>query len=262
MISRSCRVRPDPTRLAAGARRGGPVTAGIGVALVLVACASTPPPDPDPAAVAGRAAATLAIAPLNLTSPLPPQLIDSTGAVAAALRARLDASGKSIRYLDARGSGALWLESIQAIRAEGGEESFLNAARGFAQRLAERIPFDALILADLYVQNARIHEDNAYWDRTSQKLEFVGQSKWPIEPPATPTIEAASVLVHVFDRRGELLHTRRTGIELIQHYAIQRRSQQGHDRRTWVPQPDVPAIGDETRVRASVAHTLAPFLPE
>jgi hypothetical protein len=231
-------------------------------ALAAAACASAPPPDPDPAAIAGRAATTIAVAPLNLTSPFPPQLADSTDIVATALHAHLEASGKTIRFLDARGAGALWLASIQAIRDEGAAENFLSAAHELSRRLGERMEFDALILADLYVQNARVHEDKAYWDRTRQKLEFVGQSKWPIEPPASPTIEAASVLVHVFDRQGELVHTRRTGIELIQHYAIQRRSQQGHDRRTWVPKPDVPAIDDAIRVTASIAHTLAPFLPE
>lgn len=228
----------------------------------LYACASAPPPDPDPAAVAGRAATTLAVAPLNLTSPFPPQLADSTEIVANALHARLEASGKTVRFLDARGAGALWLESIQAIRDQGIEENFLNAARELCLRLGERMAFDALVLSDLYVQNARIRDDKAYWDRTSQKFELVGESKWKIKPPTSPTIEAASILVHVFDRQGELVHTRRTGIELIQHYGIQRKSRQGQDEKTWVAEPDVPALEDETRVRASVAHTLAPFLPE
>jgi hypothetical protein len=38
--------------------------------------------------------------------------------------------------------------------------------------------------------------------------------------------------------------------------------QQGYDKRTWVLKDDDPAIEDEIRVRAAVAHSLYPYLPK
>jgi len=228
----------------------------------LASCASTPSEPPSPAELAGSQATRIAVTPMNIVIPLPDRLKGSTAIVRRALEAHIEDNEKTLEWIDFRLARALWIESAAAVREAGQEESFENAARVFARRVAARAEVDALIVPSVYIQNARIMEDKAYWDSTNQKIELIGKSKWEIETPPISTIEAASVLVHVFDRNGELLHERRTGLELIQHLGIRRERRQGQDKRTWVPTDDEPAIESERRVRAAIAHSLSPFLPK
>ena len=116
-------------------------------------------------------------------------------------------------------------------------------------------------MPSIYVQNATIGPEAAHWDRARQRVGFVGRSRWKIEQPEHATIEAASILVPIFDPEGQMIQTRRTGLELIQHFEIRVEKRRGHDKRRWVPAPDIPPIEDEIRVRAAIAHALHPFLP-
>ena len=227
-----------------------------------VGCATDPPPPPSPAELAGRAASTLLVLPFNIALPLPTRLESSAPLVWRMLLEHVEHVGKSVETLDARSAQTLWLESIHDVRNSGGERSFESAARVFAQRLAERFEFDALVMPSLYVQNARIGPESARWDRARQEIEYVGRSRWEIEGPQESTIQAASILVVVLDREGNEIHSRRTGLELIQHMEIHTEERQGHDKRTWMLAADDPAIEDEVRVRAAIAHALHPFLPK
>ena len=233
------------------------------LALGFASCASHPPPHPpSPAERAGRQAKILFIVPLNVALPMPSELESSALLVWRILVEHVESSGKRVVTLDVRTARTLWLESIRRVREEGGEESFESAARLFVQRLAKQVDFDALVMPSIYVQNARIGPEAAHWDRARQRMEFVGRSRWKIDPPGQSTIEAASILMPIFDSEGREIQSRRTGLELIQHFEIQTEKRRGHDKRTWVPARDDPPIEDENRVRAAIAHALRPFLPE
>jgi hypothetical protein len=229
-------------------------------AAIALGCISAPDTDPNPTRLAGIEAKTIAIVPLNLVITLPAKLKSSTPIVADALTSHVEENEKLVRLVDFRTARRAWIESTTAVREAGGEETFENAARELSRSLSSQMDFDALIVPSLYVQNARVTEDKAYWDGTKQKIPVVGRSKWEIETPPLNTLEAASILVYVFDRNGEVVHTRRTGLELIQHLGIHVERQQGHDRRIWVPLYDDPAIEQAHRVRAAIAHSLSPFL--
>jgi hypothetical protein len=73
---------------------------------------------------------------------------------------------------------------------------------------------------------------------------------------------AASIHVYGLNPRGENIHEKRTGVELIQHLEIKVQKQQGHDNRSWILANDDPAIEDPIRVRAAIAHSLWPLLPK
>ncbi len=231
----------------------------IAFAFGLVRCASDPAPL-LPLQLAGMRAKTIVVAPLNLVVALPDELKSSTTLVSEALVEHLEAHQKTPRVLDFRSGRTLWLESTRDVSEAGETQNFENAAAAFARKIGERIDFDALIIASLYVQNARIRSNFASWDGAKQKIEFVGRSRREIEMPQLATIPAASVLIHVLDREGRVIHTKRTGLELIQHMSIHTEKKKGHDKRTWTLTNDVPALEDELRVRAGIAHSLSPFL--
>ena len=225
----------------------------------LLSCASNSEPA-SPAQIAGMRATTIAIAPLNVVLALPDELKSSAPLAARALVEHLEAKEKTLRAIDFRTAHALWVESTRDLSKSKETHNFENAARIFTRKIGEKIDFDALIIPSLYIQNARIRSDTAYWDSANQRIEFKGQSRWEIENSEATTIAAASVLIYVLDRDGSVIHTKRTGLELIQHMEIHVESRKGHDKRTWTVTNDVPALEDETRVRAAMAHSLSPFV--
>jgi hypothetical protein len=225
----------------------------------LLSCASSSEPA-SPAQIAGMRATTIAIAPLNVVLALPDELKSSAPLAAKALVEHLEANEKTLRAVDFRMAHALWIEATRDLGESKEEHNFENAARIFTRKLGEKIDFDALIIPSLYIQNARIRSDIAHWDSAKQRIEFKGQSRWEIEKPEVGTIAAASVLIYVLDKDGSVIHTKRTGLELIQHMAIHVEDRKGHDKRTWTVTNDVPALEDETRVRAGMAHSLSPFV--
>jgi hypothetical protein len=231
----------------------------IALAFGLLRCASDPAPL-SPLQIAGMRAKTIIVAPLNLVLALPDELKSSTTLVSEALVEHLEAHQKTLRVIDFRIGRKLWLESTRDVSEAGETRTFENAAAVFARKIDERIDFDALIIASLYVQNARIRSEIASWDGAKQKIEFIGRSRREIEMPPLATIPAASVLIHVLDPEGRVIHSKRTGLELIQHLSIHTEKKKGQDKRTWTLTDDDPALEDELRVRAAIAHSLSPFL--
>ncbi len=182
--------------------------------------------------------------------------------VADALLDHLKSSGKQARSIDRQVGKAVWLESIDEVNSSGGSSSFESAIRIFVRKIQQRMAFDAIIIPSLYIQNAASNSKVARWDGTGQKIEFRGRARKEIEMPPPRTIRAASLLLYVFDAAGEQIHTKRTGLELIQHMAIRVEKKQGYDKRIWTQKDDDPAIESKVRVRAAVAHSLYPFLPK
>jgi hypothetical protein len=228
-----------------------------------LSCATSPPAPLSPLQLAGANAKTIVVAPINVALALPEELTSSTEIVLTALVENLRKHGKTVHLVDFRNGRMLWLESAREVGQSDIAKSFNNAARVFAEKLRENVDFDALIIPSLYLQNAKVHADgSARWDGARQRIDFVGQSKWKVDLPPLAIVPAASILLSVFDREGNPLHSKRTGLELIQHLEIQSKRRKGHDERSWALVDDTPAIEDAIRVSASIAHTLSPFLPK
>ena len=229
------------------------------IALSLVSCVAEISTS-DAARIARERASTIAVVPLNLALPLAGELESSIEIVWDALLQHVEARTGNSQQLGYRLARALWLESIEEIQRTGSEQSFESAAMTFARRVSKEIEFDAIIIPSLYLQNAKVGPRAARWDSATQEMEFIGQSRWEIEMPAISTVPAASIHVYVVDSAGRPLHSRRTGVELIQHMEIHVEKRRGHDKRTWILVNDKPAIDNAIRVRAAIAHALSPFL--
>ncbi|HIF95018.1 MAG: hypothetical protein ABGX04_05860 [Myxococcales bacterium] len=213
--------------------------------------------------IAGANASTIIIAPMNVALPLPDELESSTEIVMQALSKILRSHGKSVQLIDSLRGRQLWLQSAREVQQSRAENNFENAVQLFARKIGEMDEFDVLILPSLYVTNAQVQENgSARWDTANQKVEFIGQSKWEIEVSQLSSVPAASILMSAFDRDGRNIHSKRTGLELVQHLALLIETRKGHDKRTWALEDDVPAISDPTRVEAAVSHSLFPFLPK
>jgi len=229
------------------------------LALGLISCASEIK-TVSPAQKAGMQASTIAVAPLNMALALPPQLESSTEIVDDAISQHLETRDKNIERLGYRFARSLWIESTKRVGQARGEPSFESGVKEFAKLVSSQVEFDALIIPTLYLQNAKAGPRTTHWDSAKQQIEFIGRSRWEIEMPALSTVPAASIHIYVVDRMGNMIHSRRTGIELIQHMEIHHTKRKGRDKRVWTLTDDDPAIEDPVRVRAAIAHALAPFL--
>jgi hypothetical protein len=237
----------------------------LAIALIFsgLSCATSPPAPLSPLQLAGANAKTIVVAPINVALALPEELTSSTEIVLTALVENVRKHGKTVHLVDFRSGRLLWLDSAREVDRSDISRSFDNAAQIFAKKIGENVDFDALIIPSLYLQNAKVHADGtARWDGATQRIEFVGQSKWKVDLPPLAIVPAASILLSVFDRDGNPLHSKRTGLELIQHLEIQSKRRKGHDERSWALVDDAPAIEDSIRVSAAIAHALSPFLPK
>jgi hypothetical protein len=207
-------------------------------------------------------ATTIVVAPFNIALPLPDELESSTQLVSDALVEHLEDQGKEAHLVEIDSGKTLWFESTREVISSGGPRNFETAVRVFARKARQGIDFDAIILPALYIQNANTNFEVAIWDSANQRVEYRGRSRQEIEMPPPMTIPAASLLVYVLDAEGNVIHSKRTGLELIQHMEIHIEKKQGYDNRTWTLKDDDPPIENEVRVRAAVAHALYPYLPK
>lgn len=232
--------------------------------LVLVGCAPASPPGPTPEQLAGAKTHTIAIAPLNVMVSFPARLESSTDIVAKSLRSQIEAQGKTVHSISFRDATDLWRSSMKEVASSKQRKDFENASRVFARRLHEETPFDALVIPALFIQNARWDRRSrvAHWDGAEQKLELVGRLLDGGYCPIGELPEGASLLLYVLDAEGEIIYSKQTGLELIQHMEVGPHPDPDVHGIYCHWADDVPPIGDETLVRAGVARGLAPFFPE
>jgi hypothetical protein len=220
----------------------------------------------SPVAIAGRAAKTIVILPLNIVLELPTELDSSTDMVSGILVEQLEKDGKTVHQLDFRVARALWIQAARSVKESNRANNFENAAEVLTRLVGEKMEFDALIIPSLFLQNAKLKQPKAgltaHWDGASQLIEWVGTPTAKTKDPKLRGVGGASILLYIFDRNGEQLAERRTGLELIQHLAIESKRRQGQDEKTWVLENDAPAIADRERVEAAIAHALNPFVPK
>jgi hypothetical protein len=243
----------------------------IASASLLLSCATPgPPPGPSPAQIAGQEAKTIIVAPLNIVSSLPPELEGSTKMISAALVDHLEAHGKTVRVIGFRAGRDLWKSSMKEVRDSGEKRNFENAARVYAHRIGEQLDFDVLIVPSIFIQNAKMRARTVRWDGAEQKMVIEGginsnRANLYQGNMGTLSVRAASLFVHVLDRDGNSIQTKRSGLELIQHLEWRVEQKGGYSGKETVSQElvnDSPAIQDKERVRTGVAAALSPFLSE
>jgi hypothetical protein len=237
---------------------------------VLASCASAPPPGPSSAEIAGTKANTVALSPFNVVSPLPPELAGSIKIVSTALVEYLESQGKKVYVLGFRGARDLWKQSTKEVRELGLPQNFKNAARIYAHKIGEQLDYDVIIVPSIFVQNAKKKRSRTVrWDGAEQRLEYRGDSR--AVAVASIYVKAASLFVQVLDREGEAIHTKRAGLELIQHLQFGGERVKGFTRKndseaqlinSWELVNDAPPIKDEAMVWTGVAAAFSPFLPE
>jgi hypothetical protein len=222
--------------------------------------------EPGPIEIAGREAKTIVLLPLNIVLALPTELAPSREMVSKALVEHVEGQGKTVYLLDVSAARALWIQATKIVSESNRAKNFENAAEVLTQLIGEKVDFDALIIPSLYLQNAKLKQTqagiDAHWSGATQRVEWIGTPSTETEDPKLGSLRAATILVSIFDRAGRELVEKRTGLELIEHLAIEVEKRQGRDKRTWVVTSDLPPIDDEVRLEAAIAFALHPFLPQ
>jgi hypothetical protein len=232
-------------------------------------CASgppSPPPGPSPEQIAGENAKMILIAPFNIVSALPPELEGSTRMVSTELVRHLKAHGKKVQVISFRSGRDIWKASMKEVSNSGQKKNFENAAKIYAKKLGASVEFDALIVPSLFIQNAKTRGRTVRWDGAEQSIAMSGSTgnNLYVGQGGSHNVRAASIFVHIVNRQGKLIQTKRSGLELIEHLEWKVKMKGGYSGTEEVTQnvvPDVPPLEDKELIRAGVAASLSPFLP-
>jgi len=122
----------------------------------------------------------------------------------------------------------------------------------------------------MFIQNAKMRSRTVRWDGAEETIKIVGRGGTNsgnsyMGNLGTLNVRAASIFVHILDRDGNSIQTKRSGLELIQHlqFIVDRKGgQSGTDEIRQGLANDSPPIEDIEKVRAGIAAALSPFLPE
>ena len=228
-------------------------------ALLLAGCASGPPPGPSPAELAGQRSKIVIIAPFNVVSSLPPELEGSTRMVSKEMVEYLEAHGKTVKRMAFRAGRDLWKASMQEVSESGQARNFENAAKVYARKIGEHLEYDVVIVPSLFVQNAEAYGRTAKWDGAKQTIPLeggTGSTQMYHGNLGKLSVRAASLFVHVVDSSGETVHTRKSGLELIQHleFHVEKDGQYSGGEHVFQGLvDDQPPIQDVERVREGIA---------
>jgi len=202
---------------------------------------------------------------------MPPSLEGSSRIVSDSLVETLEAHGKTVRVIGFEAGRQIWRDSINEVRKSGLPKNFKNAAKVYARKIGEQVEFDVLLVPSLFVQNAKMRSRTVRWDGAEQKIERRGNSRGALMESGSIVVKAASLFLHVLDREGVEVHSKRAGLELIQYMQFGAKTKRGYlsgegDLESFAANfvliDNIPPIASEERVRAGVAAALAPFLPE
>ncbi len=231
----------------------------------LLGCASAP--RNEKSVLAGSAAQSLLILPLNVTAIMPQELEALSSFVWTELEIYLREQGKQLKTASFRDARRLWLGSIRQVRAgeKGARAGFDDAARVLVLELAKHAEFDTVIVPTLFVQKAKISGRSATWDGVKRSLEFEEGSrkaeKLLASIPFVGTAPAASLHAVVLDAKGNKLQEGKGGLELLVRVRVLGRLGSPTNSHTleFVTRTDL--FANREHVREGIAKALAPFLP-
>jgi hypothetical protein len=225
----------------------------------LLACASSAPKERT--VLAGNAARSLLILPLNVAAQMPTELEAASPFVWEELEAYLRAQGKQLKTVSFRDARQLWLASIKQVRDSDPHSGYDDAARVLVGELSRHATFDAVIAPSLYLRAAPISGRSASWDGVERQIEIEGKERLPDGIPLEGSAPAASLHVVVFDAQGNKLQEVIGGIELIVSARVLRKRGAGPDALTLQFTPRRDLFVSREHLQESIATTLAPFLP-
>lgn len=251
----SCAAPMLPRRLAVGAL----------AAAVVLGCASAP--RSERTVLAGNAAQTLLILPLNVIAVMPRELESASPAVWSEFTAYLQDLDKQLKTVDRRVARQLWLATIRKVRAgeKGAAAGLDDALKAFARELARHAEFDAVIAPSLFVRAAEIKGREARWDGVSRPVKFEAESidarKVALYASLEGKCPAASLHVVVLDAAGEKIQETLRGLELLARVRVLEADPDlpPDQRFEYVMRTDL--FSDRESMRADIGEALAPFLP-
>lgn len=225
--------------------------------LVLGACAGSAPTGPVDDRV-------ILLAPLNIASPVAPQLEPITPILVKEMRNALAARGNVVRPL-AQGEDA-WRISTALARNEDpeAEETFERVASAMASGLGRKETFDVLVLPSAIVRSAEMSDRRARWDDHSQRIEYdvTGLRSRNIASTMPLEGEVPGISLHLaaFDREGREMGQVLGGLALLAKVRVDAADQDAEPQVELVSHDD--PFGDraalQERVRTLFDAVLAP----
>ncbi len=241
-----------------------PLVAALALALLL-GCAKAPPAGRT--VLAGNAAQTLLILPLNVSSVMPPELDSMSSFVRKELEIYLADHGKTLKTVAYPAARRLWLNSIREVRSgpDGQKTGYDDAARVFVRKLAQHADFDTVIAPSLYVQKAQISGRVARWDGVERELEIEEDGRKSPRIPANAPLEGeapgASLHAVVLDSKGVKIQEARGGLELLVSVRVQRNRRIPNSEPKFAFATRTDLFANRAHLREGIAEALAPFLP-
>ena len=229
----------------------------------LLACA-TAAPQRERSVLAGSAARSLLILPLNLIAAMPRELEALSPVVWEELESYLRERDVQLKTVNRRDARRLWLASVREVRAasERAVAGHDETARVLVAKLAQHADFDTVVAPSLFVRKAPVYGRVASWDGVDRPLETeargaAAQMKL-IETQLEGVAPAASFHAVVLDARGNELQEAIGGIELLVRVEALPRSSGALSMR-YVTRTDL--FANRAWVRQGIATALAPFIP-
>ncbi len=230
-------------------------------------CAATAGIDPMETAGAPRLN-RIVVAPLNLGLRTPPELRGSEAAVWTELLEYLRSQDRSLSVVDADDAQALWSDELGHLEASGEPVEMRAAASRFAQRLAEHVEYDVVVIPSLVIRRARVGGHHASWDGARRPLPV--RTPLPIAAAVDTGIEgvttsgfkgsiaAASLHVAIVGADGEPLYEGLAGLDVIQELT---RGATGPAAAEWVLAPRGDCFADASGLRRGVERAFARPVP-
>jgi hypothetical protein len=233
--------------------------AGLGLA-VATGCAGAP--SKQTTVLAGSAARSLLILPLNVAVVMPRGLQERSPAVWHALEVYLRRDDRKLRTVSYEVARKFWLECIEQSRAKkGAKAGYDDAARLLVLRLAKYADFDTVIAPTLYVREAHIQGRTATWDGIERPVEVEASASVAREVADVPlegSAPAASLHAVVFDAKGNKIQEGRGGLELLVSVHVRRSAVSLAPEFEFEPRTDF--FEDAAHLQEGIAKALSPFL--
>jgi len=237
------------------------LAAVLGLALA-AGCASRP--TKEPTVLAGSAARSLLILPLNVAVVMPRVLEAKSPAVWHALEVYLRRDDRRLRTVSYEVARKFWLECIEQARAKkGAKASYEDAARLLVLRLAKYADFDTVIAPTLYVREARISGRIASWDGVERPVEIeaaASVARQVADVPLEGSAPAASLHAVVFDAQGNEIQEGRGGLDLLVSVRVRRSAGPLGGAPAFDFEPRTDFFSDPAHLREGIAKALSPFL--
>jgi hypothetical protein len=204
------------------------------------------------------------LCPLNVALALPSELSSGARPVYREIEAYLGARGLEVQKLNLTEARGLWRRAAGEAKQTGSED----AAAIFAQDLAERLEFDALVMPSLIVRTVRVTDNSGTWDGVRRRVSMVnlphrGQgveadsfSKGVAYGGISGSVMAASLHLMAYLPDGQRVFEGTGGFDFVQEADFTPASQYKWELRMnpgLLRRPDV--------LREGVEIAFGPFLP-